>query len=65
MAKDCTNVAITKAFLLGGCHPSAQTLGSRKLNFVPGNKNWIPVSGHWDDKEIGTGMTPTLCHSSV
>ncbi|MFP3023510.1 hypothetical protein [Wolbachia endosymbiont (group A) of Pogonocherus hispidulus] len=23
MAKDCTNVAITKAFLLGGCHPSA------------------------------------------
>ncbi|WP_353277541.1 hypothetical protein [Wolbachia endosymbiont (group A) of Agelastica alni] len=30
MAKDCTNVAITKAFLLGGCHPSAQTLGSRK-----------------------------------
>ncbi|WP_434732254.1 hypothetical protein [Wolbachia endosymbiont of Zygogramma bicolorata] len=18
---------------------------------------WIPVSGHWDDKEIGTGMT--------
>ncbi|MBA8758639.1 hypothetical protein HCR18_06525 [Wolbachia pipientis] len=32
MAKDCTNVAITKAFLLGGCHPSAQTLGSR--NFI-------------------------------
>ncbi|WP_264687718.1 MULTISPECIES: hypothetical protein [unclassified Wolbachia] len=25
-------------------------LESRKLNFIPGNKNWIPVSGHWDDK---------------
>ncbi|WP_353282619.1 hypothetical protein [Wolbachia endosymbiont (group A) of Pogonocherus hispidulus] len=25
------------------------TLESRKLNFTPGNKNWIPVSGHWDD----------------
>ncbi|WP_156518102.1 MULTISPECIES: hypothetical protein [unclassified Wolbachia] len=26
MAKDCTNVAITKAFLLGGCHPSAPVM---------------------------------------
>ncbi|MBA8769836.1 hypothetical protein HCR16_01465 [Wolbachia pipientis] len=26
------------------------TLESRKLNFTPGNKNWIPVSS--------TGMTP-------
>ncbi|WP_156518042.1 MULTISPECIES: hypothetical protein [unclassified Wolbachia] len=31
MAKDYTNVAITKAFLLGGCHLSAQILGSRIL----------------------------------
>ncbi|WP_341819297.1 hypothetical protein [Wolbachia endosymbiont (group A) of Brachyopa scutellaris] len=27
------------------------TLESRKLNFTPGNKNWIPVSS--------TGMTPS------
>ncbi|WP_353283242.1 hypothetical protein [Wolbachia endosymbiont (group A) of Pogonocherus hispidulus] len=23
------------------------------------NKNWIPVSGHWDDKKRSTGMTPS------
>ncbi|MDE5061242.1 MULTISPECIES: hypothetical protein [Wolbachia] len=34
------------------------TLESRKLNFTLGNKNWIPVSGHWDDKnKKATRMT--------
>ncbi|WP_256468961.1 hypothetical protein [Wolbachia endosymbiont of Psylliodes chrysocephala] len=27
---------------------------------------WIPVSGHWDDKEIGAGMTrKEHCHYRV
>ncbi|WP_338406787.1 MULTISPECIES: hypothetical protein [unclassified Wolbachia] len=30
MAKDCTNVAITKAFLLGGCHPSVTHWDDKK-----------------------------------
>ncbi|WP_265023607.1 MULTISPECIES: hypothetical protein [unclassified Wolbachia] len=33
------------------------TLESRKLNFTPGNKNWIPVSS--------TGMTAILRHTAI
>ncbi|WP_179943767.1 hypothetical protein [Wolbachia pipientis] len=43
--------------MLLSCHPSAQTLGSRKLNFTPGNKNWIPASR--------AGMTAVLRHTAI